>query len=137
MLQPYSMEITVIVNNNLVYRTFTPMFISEIKFIDVEKEYDWNNISELFEENKNVYKNFKLLNTKKGKKLCIYDCCHFKNFTLAEWKDNLKFKLVSKYIKRNPSLEEILKYPDGDVAIKYLVERGMNCITVDDCMIEV
>lgn len=49
MLQPYSMEITVIVNNNLVYRTFTPMFISEIEFIDVEKEYDWNNISELFE----------------------------------------------------------------------------------------
>ena len=41
MLQPYSMEITVIVNNNLVYRTFTPMFISEIEFIDVEKEYDW------------------------------------------------------------------------------------------------
>lgn len=131
MLQPYSMEITVIVNNNLVYRTFTPMFISEIKFIDVEKEYDWNNISELFEENKNVYKNFKLLNTKKGKKLYIYDCCHFKNFKLVEWKDNLKFKLISKYIKRDPSIEEILKYPDGDMAIEYPVERGMNCITVD------
>ena len=57
MLQPYSMEIIVIVNNNLVYRTFTPIFISEIEFIDVEKEYDWNNISELFEENKNEYKN--------------------------------------------------------------------------------
>lgn len=130
MLQLYSMEIIVIVNNNLVYRTFTPIFISEIEFIDVEKEYDWNNISELFEENKNEYKNFKLLNTKKGKKLSIYDYCDFKNFTLVEWKDNLKFKLVSKYIKRNLSIEEILKYPDGDVAIKYLVERGMNCITV-------
>lgn len=130
MLQPYLMEITVIVNNNLVYRTFTPIFISEIEFIDVEKEYDWNNISELFEENKNEYKNFKLLNTQKGKKLSIYDCCDFKNFTLVEWKDNLKFKLVSKYIKRNLSIEEILKYPDGDVAIKYLVERGMNCIPI-------
>ena len=53
MLQPYLMEITAIVNNNLVYKTFTPMFISEIKFTNVEKEYDWNNISELFEENKN------------------------------------------------------------------------------------
>lgn len=130
MLQPYLMEITVIINNNLVYRTFTPIFISEIEFIDIEKEYDWNNISELFEENKNEYKDFKLLNTKKGKKLCIYDCCHFKKFTLVEWKDNLKFTLASKYIKQNPSIEEILKYPDGDVAIKYLVERGMNCITV-------
>lgn len=130
MLQPYSMENIVIVNNNLVYRTSTPIFISEIEFVDVEKEYDWNNISELFEENKNEYKNFKLLNTKKGKKLCIYDCCHFKNFTLVEWKDNLKFKLVFRYIKRNPSIKEILKYPDGDVVIKYLVERGMNIIEV-------
>lgn len=130
LLRSYSMEISVIVNNNLVYRTFTPMFIDKIEFIDLEKEYDWNNISELFEANKNEYKNFKLLNTKKGKKLCIYDCCHFKNFTLVEWKDNLKLKLISKYIKRDPSIEEILKYPDGDMAIKYLVERGMNCITV-------
>ena len=39
MLQPYLMEITAIVNNNLVYKTFTPMFISEIKFTNVEKEY--------------------------------------------------------------------------------------------------
>ena len=68
MLRSYSMEISVIVNNNLVYRTFTPMFIDKIEFIDLEKEYDWNNISELFEANKNEYKNFKLLNTKKGKK---------------------------------------------------------------------
>lgn len=128
MLRSYSMVISVIVNNNLVYRTFSPMFISEIEFIDVEKEYDWNNISEFFEENKNVYKDFKLLNTKKGKKLCIYDCCHFKNFTLVEWKDNLKFKLVSKYIKRNPSIKEILEYYDGDVGIQYLIERGINCI---------
>lgn len=124
------MEISVIVNNNLVYRIFTPIFISEIEFINVEKEYDWNNISELFEENKNVYKNFKLLNTKKGKKLCIYDCCYFKNFTLVEWKNNLKLKLIFKYIKRDPSIEKILKYPDGEVAIKYLVERVMNCIPV-------
>lgn len=128
MLHSYSMEILVSVNNNIVYRTFTPMFISEIEFVDTEREYNWNNISELFEESKNYYNNFKLLSTKKGKKLCVYECYPFKDFTLVEWKDNLSFKLISKYVKRHPSIKKIMEYYDGDVAIKYLVERGMNCI---------
>ena len=130
MLHSYSMEILVSINNNIVYRTFTSMFISEIVFCDVEKEYDWNNISELFEENKNEFKNFRLLNTKKGKKLCVYECYPFKDFTLVEWKDNLNFKLISKYVERHPSIKEILEYYDGDVAIQYLIERGMNYIAV-------
>ena len=78
MLRSYSMVISVIVNNNLVYRTFTPMFISEIEFVDTEREYNWNNISELFEENKNYYNNFKLLSTKKARNYVFMSVIHLR-----------------------------------------------------------
>lgn len=97
---------------------------------------DWDNLDEI--EHKYLLESrFVVYNRKKGR---VVSFSHrdwpggfrknFKDFKdVREWTGcDLNITLQIEYIEYNPSINEVLKYWDGERAIKYLVERGLSIV---------
>ena len=89
---------------------------------------DWNNISEVYAE-KPLKQILNLKNKRKGLVVDVFTN-DFEVTRYEQWQDKLSIKVITEWKEVTPSINQILNFYDGDVAIKYLVERGMNCIPV-------
>lgn len=45
---------------------------------------------------------------------------------IKQWKDDLDIEIKTTWQEYKPTINELLNFRDGDKAIQYLVERGLN-----------
>lgn len=84
----------------------------------------WDNLNKVYRELGCILP-FNVWNFKRGRRISFWH--DYKD--IKETKQpilNMEVKVTTK--ECNPSIQEILKYHDGEKAIKYLVERGMSVI---------
>ena len=83
---------------------------------------DWNNVEEI-SERLGIYLGFSIWKKKKGRVIDFFG----KAKSIKEWKSkelNLRFEIHFKEMP-SPSIAEILKYSDGEKAIRYLNQLGL------------
>ena len=85
---------------------------------------NWENIE------KEIYKfdpwfifPFGITKRRKGLQLFFWDDM-FTN--IKQWKDDLDIEIKTTWQEYKPTINELLNFRDGDKAIQYLVERGLN-----------
>lgn len=85
---------------------------------------NWENIE------KEIYKfdpwfifPFGITKRRKGLQLFFWDDM-FTN--IKQWKDDLNIEIKTTWTEYKPTINELLNFYDGDKAIQYLVERGLN-----------
>lgn len=55
------------------------------------------------------------------------DVCKILEHTnIKQWKDDLDIEIKTTWQEYKPTINELLNFRDGDKAIQYLVERGLN-----------
>lgn len=88
---------------------------------DREYTFTWKNIDDFpFGEITPIIKN------KKRGKILIYDSWD-SYFCIKEWKEPfLHFEYKVSYEQVSVSINEVLDYSDGELALMYLAERGVN-----------
>ena len=131
MLKFYHVRCTTYVNGinrgtNYGYETLT----EEEKAKDFSVVATWKNIAELY-YNHALSSCFHLFNFKRGKYLSFDDFNLFKRHTwdIAEWRHpEMKIELKFHYEEIHPSIKEVLHYHNGEKAMQYLLERGMNFV---------
>lgn len=90
----------------------------------------WENITEFY-YNHALSSCFQLYNFKRGKYLSFEDFNLFKRQTwdIAQWRHpEMKIELKFHYVEVHPSINEVLRYHNGEKAMQYLLERGMNIV---------
>lgn len=83
---------------------------------------DWNNVEEI-SERLGIYLGFNVWKKRKGRVIDFFG----KAKNIKEWKSkelNLRFEIHFKEMSP-PSIAEILKYSDGEKAIRYLNQLGL------------
>lgn len=83
---------------------------------------DWNNVEEI-SERLGIYLGFSIWKKRKGRVIDFFG----KAKNIKEWKSNelnLRFEIHFKEMSP-PSIAEILKYSDGEKAIRYLNQLGL------------
>ena len=81
---------------------------------------DWDNILNIYEKI-GLYLPYGLRKTRKGLKFYYHDY-----FSIKQWKEELNIEIKTTWIEYKPTINELLNFDDGDKAIQYLVERGLN-----------
>lgn len=94
---------------------------------DICENINWNTILKLTDESWTGY--FEVKKRRKGFVLFIYDDW-YNRIVYKQWKEDLNMQIVTEWKEVIPSIDKILKFHDGNNAIEYLVERGMNCIPI-------
>lgn len=121
MLKYYRVFYIVFVNNEKVI-TDSGTTIREEEAAQNEKFLlDWGNVEEMSKKF-GVCLGFDVLNKRKGRVLKFFGMTK----DIKEWKTkelNLRFEIQFK--EMCPSIAEILKYSDGEKAIKYLNQLGL------------
>lgn len=90
----------------------------------------WENITEFYHDYAPA-SCFQLYNFKRGKYLSFNDFNLFKRYTwdIAQWRHpEMKIELKFHYKEIHPSINEILRYHNGEKTMQYLLERGMNIV---------
>lgn len=90
-------------------------------YTDVIK-INWNNVEQ------EIYKiglhlPFGITKRRKGLQLFFWDDL-FTN--VKQWKEELNIEIKTTWTEYKPTINELLNFRDGDKAIQYLVERGLN-----------
>ena len=83
---------------------------------------NWDNIEEI-QKQYGAYLGFNIFKKKKGRAISFFGW----NNDIKEWKTkelNLIFEILYMEVT-SPSIAEILKYPDGEKAVKYLNQLGL------------
>ncbi len=94
--------------------------ISEIIPDTPSIEADWDNILNIYEKI-GLCLPYGLRKTRKGLKFYYYDY-----FSIKQWKEELNIEIKTTWTECKPTINELLNFYDGDKAIQYLVERGLN-----------
>ena len=81
---------------------------------------DWDNILNIYEKI-GLYLPYGLRKTRKGLNFYYHDY-----FSIKQWKEELNIEIKTTWIEYKPTINELLNFDDGDKAIQYLVERGIN-----------
>ena len=129
MLHLYTSITKIIINEEMIKTTYLYRNRMQENMPDNTCEYiDWNNFSEVYAEQPLK----QILNLKNKRKGLVVDVFtnDFEVTRYEQWQDKLSIKVITEWKEVTPSINQILNFYDGDVAIKYLVERGMNCIPV-------
>lgn len=133
MLQIYEKKITTYWRGEKQYSSRSISFIDEEQnFEPYEVEFTWDNLTELYQKYAMVLP-FNIWHFKKGRAVCLFDPSFFdkKTWDIKEWKEkNLDIKLSVEIEKSkfSYSISDIMKDFPSDIAIKYLVERGLSII---------
>ena len=92
----------------------------------------WNEICEF--GNNLPYKTlpWRVKTARRGLKIEILDGLGFEDNDIKQWETNLEFKFEVDWVECSPSINELLKYRNGEIAIRYIVERGLNIINKGD-----
>lgn len=94
--------------------------ISEIIPYTPSIKADWDNILNIYEKI-GLYLPYGLRKTRKRLKFYYHDY-----FSIKQWKEELNIEIKTTWIEYKPTINELLNFDDGDKAIQYLVERGLN-----------
>ena len=102
--------------------------ISDEKPTSNSMQCGWDKIGEF--ENNFPYKilPWGVKPTRKGLKIYMLNDLGFADNSIKQWKTNLEFKFELNWVECSPSINELLKYRNGETAIQYIVERGLNVI---------
>ena len=94
---------------------------------DTIQEITWENLEE--EHHKYIGCGFNIWYRKKGRVLEFFPDSSSWSYSVKEWKEpNLNVRIETTYTITTPSIHTILNWSNGEAAMKYLLERGMNVI---------
>lgn len=100
-------------------------FIAENQPEDFTEELTWKNLTEKYDKNGFNYP-FNIWNLRRGRRVSFFNDFGEKfEKDIKEWETPLNISVKHEYQLYNPSIEHIMKFPDGEKAIQYLVERGI------------
>lgn len=88
---------------------------------------NWDNLSEIYRRMGGCLP-FHYYQFSKGRKVYFFEGSVFnKDFRdIKEWKSPLNISVVIKHAEiENMSIQEVLRWHDGEKAIQYLIERGL------------
>ena len=106
-----------VINNNIGHVILDETTTTETQHIPIT----WENLNTIYNEY-GLSCAFNIWNCRKGRKIEFFSW----RSAIKEWKTtNPNLELRISYTPYNASIEEILKYHDGNKAIQYLVERGL------------
>lgn len=121
MLKYYEITYTTFVNNEEVISYNTAIIQEEESAQDKKFLLDWNNVEEM-SKRFGAYLGFSIWKRRKGRVIEFLG----RISDIKEWKSkelNLRFEI--RYKEMSPSIAEILKYSDGEKAIRYLNQLGL------------
>lgn len=95
--------------------------VEEAEKYNVNKLINWDNLKEIRDK---YDLPFKIVEKNKGLQL-IYNSGFDGRVSFYQWKENINILFFQKAKKINYSIEDILKYSDGETAIKFLKEKGI------------
>lgn len=129
MLHLYTSVTTFLINGRLV-RT-EHVYKDKLQEDIPENTFEYFNWDDICETSKKVPLNhfFKVEKKKRGlvfRILC--NCLDYEEY--KQWRDELNIQVITEWEEIIPSLNQLLNFHDGNKAIEYLVERGMNCIPI-------
>lgn len=92
-----------------------------------KEDITWENLDEYFRKGRLPFSTY--YDRKKGK-IFSYGDKFVDNdyFSIKEWEEPLNIQIEYDFVPVNPSIKEIMEYPDGEQAIQYLVERGLSIV---------
>lgn len=126
MLETYNKTIVIRYKSEII-STKREMVISEKGLTDtLEKQLSWTDLEEFYEEYSFLCP-FGFYKTSKGRKIEFYD--RIIDGVVKEWKASMPgISVTLIYYKKKYSINDILNYEDSSIAIRYLVEQGLNVI---------
>lgn len=126
MLKTYN-KTTIIKYKGEIINAIGNMFISEEDLIYTsEKQLSWTDLDEFYEKYGYVCP-FAFYKTSKGRKIELYD--KIIDGVVKEWKASSPgISIAFIYDEKKYSINDILNYNNSDIAIRYLVEHGLNAI---------
>lgn len=90
----------------------------------VVEQITWSNIDNIYSKY-GLMLPFAIWKRKKGRQICFF----YSYKSIKEWKTNFVNMYVKiHYEKRQASIDTILKHPNSEKAIQYLIERGMSVV---------
>lgn len=99
-------------------------YLTEKEMQNISTTITWNNINDIRQ-----YAASDIRTYKKGRRLWVSGGLDFDGFYFKEWKKpNLALEVKREYTEISPSINTILDWPDGEAAMKYLLERGINIV---------
>lgn len=98
--------------------------LTETQPEDYTEELTWENLIEKHSVHGIEYP-FSIWKFKRGFRVSFFDT--FQK-DIKQWKEPLNLSIEHKYTLYTPSIDEVLKFPDGEKAIRYLVERGISIV---------
>lgn len=124
MLNYYEVSFTLtyqgkIIHSDTAYKLEDESKISKDEYFNIT----WDN-AQTIKDKYSIFTGFSIHQTAKGKTIKCYNM----GKTIKEWKQTPCMELTVIYTKLNPSIDTILKWHNGEEAIKYLIERGITHI---------
>ena len=114
-------------HNNTLINTHSGIILSDKSPEDDVVLVNWDNLSEVYQRMGGCLP-FHCYKCNKGHKVCFFDGSVFNKAyrDIKEWKSPLNISIVIKYAEiESMSIQEILRWHDGEKAIQYLIERGL------------
>jgi len=117
-------------HNNTLINVRSGIILSDKSPEDDVILVDWDNLSEIYHRMGGCLP-FHYCQYNKGRKVYFFEGSIFnKDFRdIKEWKSPLNITIIIKHAEiENMSIQEVLRWHDGEKAIQYLVERGFAVI---------
>ena len=94
----------------------------------ISKNGGWDEICNF--SDKFLYRQlpWKITATRRGLKIEILEDLGFTDNDIKQWKTILEFKFEVNWVECSPSINKLLNYHNGEIAIQYMVERGLKVI---------
>lgn len=102
----------------------------ESKVDEWRVKFTWGNLTELYREI-GCHCCFNIWNFKRGRLVSFYNSAFGPAYErdIKEWKHKeLNIEVKCEWHEETPSIHKILDWPNGEKAMQYLLERGMNII---------
>lgn len=127
MLNFYQKRIKLYHNSDIFYAGSYGLVLTSGTLNSYKEDITWENLDEYFRKGRLPFSSY--YNRKKGKIFSYGDrFVDSDYFSAKEWEESLNIQIEYDFLPVNPSIEEIMKYPDGEQAIQYLVERGLSIV---------
>ena len=121
MLKYYLVCYSTIYNGQIINSYIGHVILDETTVETQHIPITWENLNTIYNEY-GLSCAFNIWNCRKGRKIEFFSW----RSAIKEWKTtDFNLELRISYTPYNASIEEILKYHDGNKAIQYLVERGL------------
>lgn len=128
MIKVYNVNIELDINDGKEPLTISKYCVlkEESEVEDITSYFSWENFEKI-ENDPVLLPLFFVRKSKKGR--IIYFKERWDSYprkTIKEWKTDINFKVtITNTETKNFSIEDILNYPDGEIAIKYLIQQGV------------